>query len=390
MDEMNIKMFFQATIVVSGAGSIAAIGEQAAGLGAKRVLIITDAFLASGEVMEKIKKSLEEAGITYVIYDKCRPNPRTTDCEESAEIAKTENIDAVIGFGGGSAMDQAKATAALVTNGGTCVDWEDKPLDEYMLPVITVPTTAGTGSECTFCAVITDEARGYKMAFFDPIKLRPSIAIADPEITLTLPPLLTASTGMDALTHAIEAYTCVVSQTITDALALHAIKLISANIEEVVKNGSNLDARTNLMMGSLMAGIAFNNSCVGSVHAISETIGGMFDVPHGIANSIFLPYVIKYNVPACPEKFAEIAKYMGLTFSAKSDEEIGYALAEYIHDLNNRIGIPKYAELDFAQSADYEEIAQRCEDNLNSMANARPMKKQDYKAVFKAALRDEL
>ena len=217
---MEIREFFQATKVVSGAGAVNNVGQEVIALKGKKVLIITDGFLAKSDIMKKVIYSLDASEIDHIVYDKVRANPRTTDCDETAELAKEQNIDVIIGLGGGSSMDQAKATAALVTNGGKCVDWDYKELNEYMLPVICIPTTSGTGSEVTFVAVITDEERKYKMSVFDPIKLRPSVAIADPTLLTSLPPSLTASKGVDALTHAKEAYTFKVSSPITDAFAL--------------------------------------------------------------------------------------------------------------------------------------------------------------------------
>lgn len=382
---MAIREFFHATKVVSGAGCVAQTGEEAVRLGAKNVLIITDSFLASSPIYEKVTKSLEEAGVPYITYDKVRPNPRTTDCDETCELAKAEGANVLIGLGGGSSMDQAKTTAALVTNGGKCVDWDYVELPNRMLPTICIPTTAGTGSEVTFCAVITDEEKKYKMSVMDVYNLRPDVAIADPELLLSLPPFLTASTGVDALTHAIEAYTCQVSQPITDALALHAIELIGQNLVEAVENGSNLQARENMLNASLMAGAAFINSNVGAVHAISETIGAWYDTPHGVGNSIFLPYIMEYNIPACPERFATIAMRLGVDPAGKSAEELALAAVEYVKKLNERVRIPKLRELEYIKEENFEAIAQRSAENPLSDDNARPIDKDGYMQVIRQA-----
>lgn len=379
---MEVREFFHATKVVSGAGCVSQVGEEVCKLGGKKVLIITDGFLAASPIYEKVVSSLTSADVEYLTYDKVRPNPRTTDCDFTADLAKKEKVEVIIGLGGGSSMDQAKATAALVTNSGKCVDWDFKDLDEYMLPVICIPTTAGTGSEVTFVAVITDEERKYKMSVMDPIKLRPSVAIADPELLLTLPPSLTASTGVDALTHAIEAYTCKVSQPITDGLALHAIELISSSLVEAVQNGSNLEARTNMMNGSLMAGAAFINSNVGAVHAISETIGAWYDTPHGIGNSIFLPYIMAYNLSACPERFARIAVAMGIDANGKNTEELAMAAVEKVKELNETVKIPKLADLDYIKEENFRAIAERSAANALSDDNARAIDTEGYLQVI--------
>ena len=386
---MEIREFFHATKVVSGAGCVSQTGSEVCALDGKKVMIITDGFLASSPIYEKVTKSLDEANVEYITYKEVRPNPRTTDCDFTADMAKKENVDVIIGLGGGSSMDQAKATAALVTNGGKCVEWDWKELDEYMLPVICIPTTAGTGSEVTFVAVITDEEKKYKMSVFDPIKLRPSVAIADPELLLTLPPSLTASTGVDALTHAIEAYTCRISQPITDALALHAMELIADNIVEAVENGSNLEARSNMMIGSLMAGMAFINSNVGAVHAISETIGAWYDTPHGVGNSIFLPYIMKYNISAKPERFARIAQILGVDGTGMTTEEIAMAGVEKVKELNAKVKIPKLTDLDYIKEENFRAIAERSAENALSDDNAKPIDADGYLQVIYEAYNDK-
>lgn len=386
---MDKREFFHATKVVSGAGCVNLVGDEVVALNGKKVLIITDGFLAASPIYEKVVNSLESAGIEYVTYNEVRPNPRTTDCDFTAELAKKEGADVIIGLGGGSSMDQAKATAALVTNGGLCVEWDYKDLNEYMLPVICIPTTAGTGSEVTFVAVITDEEKKYKMSVMDVMKLRPSVAIADPELLLTLPPSLTASTGVDALTHAIEAYTVQVSQPITDALALHAIELISANIVEAVQNGSNLEARANMMNGSMMAGMAFINSNVGAVHAISETIGAWYDTPHGVGNSIFLPYIMEYNIDAMPERFARIAVAMGIDPAGKTTEEMAYAAVDFVKELNKTVKIPKLAELEYIKEENFRAIAECSANNPLSDDNAKPIDADGYMEVILKAYNDK-
>lgn len=382
---MEVREFFHATKIISGAGTIGRVGEEAALLGAKKVLIVTDGFLVQSPAMDKIKKSLEAAGIAYYIYKDVRPNPRDEDCVASAELAKNMDVQVIIGFGGGSSMDQCKATAALVTNGGTCKDWDGIPLKEYKLPIICIPTTSGTGSEVTFVAVITDPERKFKMSLFDPEKLVPDVAIADPMLTLTLPASLTASTGVDALTHAIEAYTCKVSQPITDAIALYAIELISKNLIAAVENGTDLKARENMMMGSVMAGIAFINSNVGAVHAISETIGGWYDTPHGVCNSIFLPYVMEYNLPAAEERLAIVAERMGVDPEGKTRRETALEGIRFVKSLSKAAKIPKLKDFDYIKEENFKEIAETSAKNMLSNDNAREIGMEGYLKVLAAA-----
>ena len=257
-----------------------------------------------------------------------------------------------------------------------------------MLPTICIPTTAGTGSEVTFCAVITDEEKKYKMSVMDVYNLRPDVAIADPELLVSLPPSLTASTGVDALTHAIEAYTCTVHQPLTDALALHAIELIGQNLVTAVEHGDDLAARENMLNASLMAGAAFINSNVGAVHAISETIGAWYDTPHGVGNSMFLPYIMEYNIPACPERFAKIAVQLGIDAADKTEEELALEAVAYVKELNARVKIPKLRDLEYIKEENFEAIAQRSADNPLSDDNARPIDKDGYMEVLRKAYGD--
>lgn len=379
------REFYHATKVVSGAGSVWRLGNEAEALGAKRVLIVTDSYMAGSETMAKVKASLTEAGVDHVIYQDVRPNPRDEDCVSSAAFAKEQKVDAIIGLGGGSSMDQSKATAALVTNGGICRDWDGKDLKANMLPVICIPTTSGTGSEVTFVAVITDSERKYKMSMFDPIRLVPKVAITDPELTLSLPPALTASTGIDALTHAIEAYTCRVSQPITDAIALYAIEQIRKNLLAAVKDGGNLVARENMMAGSTMAGIAFINANVGAVHAISETIGAWYDTPHGVCNSIFLPYIFEYNIEADVEKHAIVAERLGVDPKGKTRREVALEGVKAIKELSNAVKIPKLKDLDYIAKENFMAIAKTSAKNLLSNDNAREIDAAGYMEVLKAA-----
>ncbi len=386
---MNSQNFYHATKVVSGAGTIQLVGKEALEIGAKKVLIITDSFLAKSDAMKKIIKSLEASDIDYAVYKDVRPNPRDEDCGLSTQLAKKEKVDAIIGLGGGSSMDQCKATAALVTNGGTCRDWDGKALKEVMLPVICIPTTSGTGSEVTFVAVITDSERKYKMSIFDPVRLIPKVAITDPEITLSLPPSLTASTGIDALTHAIEAYTCKAAQPITDAIALYAIEQINKNVQKAVEKGYDLKARASMMNASTMAGIAFINSNVGAVHAISETIGAWYDTPHGVCNSIFLPHIFKYNIPADVEKHAMVASKMGVDPIGKTKMEIAEEGVSVIKELCNAVKIPKLKELKYIKQENFFTIAQTSAANLLSQDNARDIDTDGYLEVLCSAFQED-
>ncbi len=377
--------FYHKTKIISGNGSIACIGEEVKNSGYNKVFIVTDAFIGNSDVLKKIKTSLEEKEISYIVFDEVLPNPIDSECVRVAQMIKESGADAVIGVGGGSSMDQAKAAAALVTNGGTCKDWDGIFLEQKMHPVICIPTSAGTGSEVTFVAVITDPERKFKMSVFDPEKLIPETAILDPELTLSLPPLMTAATGVDALTHAIEAYTSKLSNELTDGIAIRAMEIIIENLEKAVHSGDDIDARENMLIGSMMAGMAFINSNVGAVHAISETIGAWYGVPHGIANSIFLPHVMRYNISSNIEKYAKIAMILGVDTNGKTKEEISGAGVEKILELNKFVNIPSLRELQVLSEDDFEGIAIASAKNPLSLDNSREIGEEGYIEILKKA-----
>ncbi|MGI6767133.1 MAG: iron-containing alcohol dehydrogenase [Lentihominibacter sp.] len=376
--------FNHKTKVIFGLDTISELGSETKKYGSQ-AMILCDRGVRLAGILEKATNSLDEKNISYIVYDKIKPNPRDKDCDRVAQVARESGVDVIIGLGGGSAMDTAKAVALVVTNGGPTKKWDWKLLDHEMLPVICVPTTSGTGSEVTFCAVITDEEREYKMSMFDPDNLAPKVAIVDPTLTFSLPASLTASTGVDALTHAVEAYTSKLSQPLTDSYALYAIKLISENLETVFESPQNAEARSNMMIASLMAGIAFINSNVGAVHALSETIGGKYDTPHGVANSIFLPYVMEYNAVTMPKKYSDIATYLGIKNNYKTLEEHAKAGIDFVKSLNSRLNIPTLKNLDYLKPSDFELIAERSAKNALSADNGREINKEGYMEILKAA-----
>lgn len=335
---MNFQ-FLTPTKIIVEKGVSARISDYVQDYEITNLLIVTDKGIINANLLDKVYENLTEAGLKYVVFDDVKPNPIDVDCDEAARFAKESGVDGIIAFGGGSVMDTAKAVAVLITHGGSINDWEGAgTLIKETTPLICLPTTAGTGSEVTFGSVITDTKRKFKMTVKD-VRLAPKLALLDTELTISLPPSITASTGMDALTHAIEAYTCRCASMITDGLALHAIKIIGANVAEAVQNGANLEARENMLLGSLIAGIAFGNSDVASVHCISEAIGGMYDTPHGVANSIFLPYIFEFNVPANIERHAEVAYALGADRNLSPEEaaqkgiEILFAMSAQVNIL---------------------------------------------------------
>jgi alcohol dehydrogenase len=380
---MNYQFTLPTKVIVER-GIAARVSDHLSPYGITKVLILTDRGIKQAGLLERIYRNLSSAGLEYVEYDEIKPNPRDTDCDLAAAFAREHGVDGILAVGGGSVMDTAKAVGVLLTHGGSINDWEGTSvLHKAITPLICVPTTAGTGSEVTFISVITDTKRKIKMGIVD-IHIAPKVALLDPELTVSLPAHITASTGMDALTHAIEAYTSRLASPVTDALALHAIKLIRENLLEAVENGSNLEARENMMIASLIAGAAFGNSDVGSVHCISEAIGGLYDTPHGVANSIFLPYVFRHNIIADIERHATVAYALGADRNLPAAEAAEKGV-ELLFELSEKINIPRFRDLPSVNPDDFPALAKVSKNTPMDASNAREMSEEDYLAIIRMA-----
>lgn len=388
---LNNFSFNLPTRIEYGNGKVNQLGEYIKELQGERILVITDKGLLNAGVLENVFKTLKKEAIEYFIYDNVKPNPRDKDCMEAYELAKEKDVDLLIGIGGGSSMDTAKAVGTLLSHGGNIGDWYGlNKLKHPITPLICIPTTAGTGSEITFFSVITDTSTKLKMNILD-INVAPRIAILDPELTVSLPSLITASTGMDALTHAIEAYTCNLAEPITDALALYAIELIVNNLETAVNYGNNIRARENMLAGSLIAGIAFGNADVGGVHCMAEALGGLYDTPHGIANSMLLPYVFDYNIPSNVSKHAKVATLLGVEAKQHSSEEgIAKEGVKILVELAEKIGIPKMKDIENINTNDFDYLAKSATENVSATSNPRKASKSDYLNLFFKAFNEEL
>ncbi len=304
------------------------------------LLVVTDQGLIDAGILAGFFASLEQAGIDYQLFSDVEANPSTDVLDAAVALLKTRNCTAVIGVGGGSSIDTAKGVAAMATNPGNILDYEgyDK-LTQPPLPIFAIPTTSGTGSECTASTVFTNKRTLFKTVIVSP-RLFPRLAILDPALTLKLPAAITATTGMDALTHAIESYVSRQANPISQAMALQAIRMIAGSLEKTYFVGTDMDAREQMLLGSFLAGVAFSQSRLGNVHAISHTFGGVFNIPHGIANAALLPYVIKFNLPACPERFRDIAIALGADVTGLSVEQAAARAVEAVVALNQAIGIP--------------------------------------------------
>lgn len=378
---MNNFEFALPTEIQFGMGVAKNIGEEIKNRGYERPLIVTDKGIVSVGLVDIIGGYIKDAGLSYTVFDNTVPNPRDYDCDKGAEYAKRIKADVLIAIGGGSAMDTAKAMATVMTNGKTAREWFDVELETQSAPVICVPTTCGTGSEVTYNAVITNSETHLKGNIFD-TKCAPVLAIVDPDLIKQLPAKLVASTGVDALTHAIEAYVCTISTPITDALAIKAVRLIADNIVKAAKE-KNEDALSNVMLASMMAGIAFGNADTAAVHCIAECFGGFYDIPHGVTNSIFLAEVTDFSIPGNPVKYAEVAEALGEKIDGLSNEEAAKKGVEKIRKLCNELEIPKLRDFEVINVDDFEHLAEASSLHCCNEHNPIEASKEEYLEIFK-------
>lgn len=354
---MKTFSFTGAKKIVFGNGSFAGLAEHLAELKVNRPLVVLDGNLAGAGFGQKVSAILDKAKIGFVLFDKAVPEPPIELANEGAKLAIRKRCDGVIGIGGGSAMDLAKAIAVLAANKGKAEDYLGlNRVPGPGLPKIMVPTTAGTGSEVTFTAVFIRKKLKKKEGMNSPY-LYPELALLDPELTLTLPPHPTAATGIDALSHAIESYTSINASPMSEMISLEAIRLISDNLRTAVHDGSNLEAREAMLLGSLYAGLGLANAGVTAVHSLSYPLGGKYGVSHGLANTIMLPRVMAFNLPGAQEKFADIAEIMGEVVDGLPLREAAYLAVEAVAALIEDCGIFTTLEELSIPVADFPELA---------------------------------
>ncbi|MEI6859019.1 MAG: L-threonine dehydrogenase [Shewanella sp.] len=333
--------FFIPSINVLGEGALDDAMGDIKNLGFKRALIVTDKPLIEIGLVGKVTEKLDAAEIVTTIFDGVQPNPTSGNVEAGLELLKSNDCDFIISLGGGSPHDCAKGIALVATNGGSIKDYEGLDISSKpQLPLVAINTTAGTASEMTRFCIITDESRHIKMAIVDK-HTTPILSVNDPELMLDKPAELTAATGMDALTHAIEAYVSIGANPITDACAIKAIELIKSSLIEAVDNGQNIDARDQMAYAQFLAGMAFNNASLGYVHAMAHQLGGFYDLPHGVCNAVLLPHVQQYNAQVTAPRLKDVAKAMGVDVSSMSDEQGADAAIDAIKVLATAVKIPE-------------------------------------------------
>ncbi|MGB3210392.1 MAG: iron-containing alcohol dehydrogenase [Desulforhopalus sp.] len=381
------KIFQTTSRIVRGPGTLGDVANEIIRLKKSKVMIVTDPGIVAAGLVKKLEETLAAANITYSIYDQIEPDPRLQLAVDTAEQLRATATDLVIGIGGGSAIDIAKVAAVLVTNEaeiGSFIGIDQ--IERAGLPTIIIPTTAGTGSEVTPIAILSDHDEKLKKGIVSPY-LFPTVALLDSELTVGLPPHVTAATGMDALIHAVEAFTSKNSDSLTDVFACRAMELLYTNIRQAFQVGSDITARTNMLEGSLLAGMAFANAGVTAVHAFAYPIGAEFHIPHGVANSIMLTPVMEFNMSGNLSKFAVISKHFGHDLTGMSEKEAATLAVDSLRQLAHDLQIPKHLSEFGIKDADIPGLAEgvmkvtRLLDN-----NPRTLTLQDAEAIYRKVL----
>ena len=383
----NIKMFQTTPRIIMGPGSLDRVVDEINRLNSKKIMIVTDAGLVKAGITGKLEVRLNTSGIKFAIFDKVESDPRIEIAEQAAKEIKAQGADLVIGIGGGSSIDIAKAAAILASNDGDINSYFGIDLIPAPgLKTIIIPTTAGTGSEVTPIVILSDEKEKLKKGIVSPY-LFPDVAILDAELTTGLPPQVTTATGMDAFIHAVEAYTSKGANSMTDIFAIQAIKLISNNIRTAFSNGNDIEARSKMLEGSLLAGMAFANAGVTAVHAFAYPIGAEFHIPHGIANSIMLVPVMEFNVLGNQAKFAELAQIIGEDITGLGQEDSAAVALNAMHSLMKDLQLPRHLKEFGISESDIPMLAQGVMKVTRLLANnPRTLTVKDAETIYRKVL----
>lgn len=370
-----------------GAGSRSVIPQEIKNRGFKKALIVSDKDLVKFGVVKMVTDILDKESIPYAIYDDVKQNPTVKNVKGGVEAYKAAGADFIIAIGGGSSIDTSKGVGMIIANPdfADVVSLEgEAPTKKKSIPIIAVPTTAGTAAEVTINYVITDEERVKKMVCVDPKDI-PVIAVVDAEMMLSMPKGLTAATGMDALTHAMEGYITKGAWTLTDMFELKAIELIFKYLPEAVANPSSIEARDGMATAQYIAGMGFSNVGLGIVHGMAHPLGAFYNIPHGVANALLLPYILEFNAPAALPKYRVMAQAMGIDTSKMNDEEAAKAVVDAVRALSIKIGIPqKLSELN-VKPEDFPALAQAAFIDVCTPGNPRDVTVEDLLALYKKA-----
>ncbi|MYD64066.1 MAG: iron-containing alcohol dehydrogenase [Gemmatimonadetes bacterium] len=378
--------YYGPTRLIMGRGTIGNIPQILNEQQVKKAQIVTDRGLVQAGVVARVTEILDKSHIAYSIYDGVEPNPPIRNVEDCAAQYQSENCDFLLAIGGGSSMDVAKTSGVLVNHGGKITDYfiGEKPVPGPIPFLLCVPTTYGTASEVTPFAVITDDNH-FKGTVSGPYVI-PDVGILDADMAVALPLPIAAATGMDALTHAIESYVSLMSNPISEGMALHAIRLISQNLRQAAYSDHNHEATQNMIIGSTMAGFAFSQTRLGNVHAMSHPVGGHYGVPHGIANSILLTRIMTYNRYACPEKFADIAAAMGEDVNGLGAIDASVLAVEAVQNLSDDVGIPATLGEAGAKAEGIHVMAEDAMKSGNIQVNPRKTTIKDVIALYEESM----
>jgi choline dehydrogenase len=383
---VNLRSFEVPTVLKHAPGAIECLGDEIKALGGKRPMLVTDKGLVKAGLADEATKVLKAGNVDYVLFDGVVPNPDIKLVDDAAAFFKAEGCDSLIGLGGGSPMDTAKSIGVVAENGGSILDYEwadPQPVKKRIPPLVCVPTTAGTGSEVTLWAVITDPARKIKYNVGGTGLIAAHVALIDPRLTLGLPPRITAGTGMDALTHAIECYTCAYAQPWPDAVALWAIETVGQWLRLAYAQGHNEEARYKMSMAAVLGGMSYGTESAGAVHAMSQTAGGVYNLPHGELTASLLAPVMAYNYMGEPQKYARIAQALGENTWGLSVWEAAELAVEAVAMLSEDLDIPTLPQLGIPEK-DIPMLAQLAFDDPQTIGNPRDINVAGYEKIYRS------
>lgn len=381
----TIQSFEVPTIIKHGIGTIKHVGEEIKKLGVTKVLLVTDPGIYNAGMTKSVEESLTSAGIEIVLFNQVEANPPVRVVNDGTNIYKVNNCDGLVAVGGGSSMDTAKAIGVEVAHNGSVLDYEaadgKKPLVNRIPPLTTIPTTAGTGSEVTQWAVITDEEREFKFNTGGPL-IAAHLTIIDPELHTSMPPHVTAMTGIDALSHAIECYTMKYAQPVTDAVALLAIEYVANYIHRAYADGSDIEARYGMSQAAMLAGLSYGSESAGAAHAMAQTLGGIINVPHGQCVSWMLGPVMEFNWKGNPERFARVAQALGINTFHMTTEEAAKAAVNEVYKLVEDMDIPSLEEQGVPEDM-IPRLAEVAMTDPQTIGNPRDLTVKDYEWIYK-------
>ncbi len=385
-EQMQGNAFELPTKIKHGIGIIKDIAEDVKDLKVTKPLIVADPGVIDAKLIQPVEESLKAAGIDYKVYDGVTADPDLEVVANGTKMYNQNNCDGLIAVGGGSSMDTAKAIGVEVSHGGPVLEYEaaegKKPLSERIPPLVTVPTTAGTGREVTLWAVIKDPAREFKFNTGGPL-IAAHVAVIDPELHVSMPPHITAGTGMDALCHAIECYTCHYAQPTTDAAALLAIEYAGKYLRRAVANGQDIEARYGMAMSAMLAGISYGSDSAGAVHAMTQTLGGIIPVPHGAAVAATTAPVMEYNWIGDPHKYARIAQALGVDTFGMDVHEAARASVDAVYQLVEDIDAPTLSELGVTEDM-ITRLAQEAFNDPQTVGNPRDIDVEGYERIYRS------